>query len=324
MSKPKNNQQPQYVLHRQFADFDHLSEVAHGWDLDWIQLDRGALSVELFQVGVGSVVLGRYFFSRQFHQRGASPSGIRTFGLVDPPDIAWCGHTVDADTIMVFRPSGDYESFTYPGHLGRTVSITEDRLNDLSQALGLLSIDEIVSQFGFAVRCDHFAVQSLRRRMQHLYRLVSASPSLANHPALYQELNHNLPEQLILLLNSPIDIPEPISKLRRKALLKAGEYIEDSMGNVSIEDLCRCLGVSWRTLDYAFRDHAGVSPKTYLQAYRLNRVQQELKSNVNGMKISDIAQNWGFWHLSKFASDYCGLFGELPSATMKRHSHLGE
>jgi len=28
--------------------------------------------------------------------------------------------------------------------------------------------------------------------------------------------------------------------------------------------------------------------------------------------VSDVACRWGFWHLSRFAAHYRGLFGELP------------
>jgi len=33
--------------------------------------------------------------------------------------------------------------------------------------------------------------------------------------------------------------------------------------------------------------------------------------------VADIAARWGFWHPSRFASEYKSLFGELPSATLK-------
>ncbi len=38
--------------------------------------------------------------------------------------------------------------------------------------------------------------------------------------------------------------------------------------------------------------------------------------NGGGVKISDIANLHGFWHMGKFAADYRGLFDELPSQTI--------
>ena len=36
------------------------------------------------------------------------------------------------------------------------------------------------------------------------------------------------------------------------------------------------------------------------------------------MKVADVANEWGFWHMGGFAADYRKLFGELPSTTLNR------
>jgi len=36
------------------------------------------------------------------------------------------------------------------------------------------------------------------------------------------------------------------------------------------------------------------------------------------MKIADVANKWGFWHLGQFAKDYRSWFGELPSEAYER------
>jgi AraC family ethanolamine operon transcriptional activator len=84
-------------------------------------------------------------------------------------------------------------------------------------------------------------------------------------------------------------------------------------------DLCRELGVSERTLHYAFQEVRGLSPMAYFKASRLNAVRQELKATRAGTTtVREIAQRWGFWHTGEFAADYRRLFGELPSQTLNR------
>jgi AraC-like DNA-binding protein len=86
-----------------------------------------------------------------------------------------------------------------------------------------------------------------------------------------------------------------------------------------VGDLCRETGASERTLEYAFREHFGVTPKAYLQAVRLHQVRGELRAaNPAFARVSDVANRWGFWHMGQFAADYRKMFGELPSQTLKR------
>jgi AraC family ethanolamine operon transcriptional activator len=85
---------------------------------------------------------------------------------------------------------------------------------------------------------------------------------------------------------------------------------------LSVLDLCRELGVSERTLHYAFQEVRGLSPMAYFKSSRLNAVRQELKAAPAGTTtVREIALRWGFWHTGEFAADYRRLFGELPSQT---------
>ena len=100
---------------------------------------------------------------------------------------------------------------------------------------------------------------------------------------------------------------------------KARDYIDAHADEPpAIQDVCRAAGVSWRTLDNAFRVLFGVTPKRYLQAMRLDGVRKELRRKGPSAKIADIANHWGFWHMGQFAADYRRQFGELPSETTRR------
>ena len=97
--------------------------------------------------------------------------------------------------------------------------------------------------------------------------------------------------------------------------------MEANYGDVTVQDLCNVSGVSWRTLDYAFKETMGISPKKYLEAFRLNNVHQELSLPSDDSKISDIANRWGYWHMGRFAHNYRNFFGELPSETLSNSVH---
>lgn len=36
---------------------------------------------------------------------------------------------------------------------------------------------------------------------------------------------------------------------------------------------------------------------------------------------ADVANNWGFWHMGRFAADYRKFFGELPSETLQKQKN---
>ena len=97
------------------------------------------------------------------------------------------------------------------------------------------------------------------------------------------------------------------------------KFAEESSEEVlTVEDLKTVTGVSHRTLNYAFREHLGVTPKTYLKSMRLDAARRDLGRSGPDTKIADIANRHGFWHLGQFAADYRRQFGELPSETLRR------
>ncbi|WP_192034692.1 helix-turn-helix domain-containing protein [Halomonas sp. YLGW01] len=89
---------------------------------------------------------------------------------------------------------------------------------------------------------------------------------------------------------------------------------------VAVSELCEIAHVSQRTLQYSFTSILGISPIQFLRATRLNRVRRRLCSPDSETTVSQVAADWGFYHLGQFAQDYRQLFGESPSATLSRHA----
>lgn len=57
-----------------------------------------------------------------------------------------------------------------------------------------------------------------------------------------------------------------------------------------------------------------MSPMQYLRGVRLDRAREDLQAGVG--TVSDIAYQWGFTNLGRFARAYRERFGELPSDTL--------
>jgi AraC family ethanolamine operon transcriptional activator len=90
---------------------------------------------------------------------------------------------------------------------------------------------------------------------------------------------------------------------------------------LQVQDLCQALQVSRRTLQESFRVVLGISPLSYLRALRLDGARRELMA---GRPVKQVIETWGFWHWSRFSQDYRRLFGESPSATMRRAGYGSE
>jgi AraC family ethanolamine operon transcriptional activator len=84
-----------------------------------------------------------------------------------------------------------------------------------------------------------------------------------------------------------------------------------------IADLCSALGISRRVLELSFKKYIGLSPKQFSNYQRMRDCHAELLLGSRQQNsVSQVAMNWGFWHMGQFGSDYKKLFGQTPSATL--------
>ncbi|HUD32341.1 MAG TPA: AraC family transcriptional regulator [Variovorax sp.] len=86
-----------------------------------------------------------------------------------------------------------------------------------------------------------------------------------------------------------------------------------------LEDIAVASQTSARALQMGFRQFRDTTPMDYLRRLRLDGARNELIHCPPGTSVADVAYRWGFAHHGMFASRYAKLFGEPPSATLRRH-----
>src|SRR5499427_3104092 len=86
-----------------------------------------------------------------------------------------------------------------------------------------------------------------------------------------------------------------------------------------LTDLCAAAAASDRTLRILCQEHLGMSPTRYLWLRRMHLARRALRmADPTTATVTEIATSYAFWELGRFAVAYRSLFGETPSATLRR------
>jgi len=313
-----------FIVRSQFDDFDALSEAIRAWDLDFRQLDRGQSTAELSQLIGSQVIFSHARFSRLYHQQGSTPPGMRTFALLEDHvgGIHWFGREVTPSSLMCFPASRELEAVSKPNFEVYTISFSEELLHKIAAILGLTELQTILCKEDKLANCDTGIMQAIRWKLRKIRHYTQGMSQPINNAEVTQILEQDLPTLILTALTESADVTQakPAQWKKQRALRKAKDYINIfSKEPVTVSDLCQYADVSMRTLESAFKEYFDVTPKNYLKVARLNGVYKELRKQYSPFQsITDVANEWGFWHMGQFARDYKSLFDELPSETLKQ------
>ena len=307
-------------LKESFTDFDALSYAVQDWDIDFSQLDTGPLHADLIQFDGINSLIAHARFSRQFDQRGTAPPNFWTFAIFSEksPPLVWHNKEIDHNYIVIYRPGSEIDCVSRPGFEVFTFSFSEKVLNQVAHSRSLPDIQKLLKGG------DHIIVSEkdlfvTRRLIRELIQYADSLELIRKEKVLHS-YEEEILRQIISILARSQPQKNVSPRARNRAIKKIKDFLAaDPYEPVMVSQLSSIAEVSERTLRYAFLEHYGVSPKTYLKNFRLNRVRRELwKSDPLITRVNDIATIWGFWHMGQFAADYRKLFGELPSETLQR------
>jgi AraC family ethanolamine operon transcriptional activator len=313
--------QSKYVLNRSFTDFVQMCVDVREWNLDFYQLERGRFTGEVHQFGTGSVHIAEAKFTRALLQRGVPPAGLRTIAIPATRQvrIKWRGCEVNGSDLMIFPRGAELDSVSDDRFHVYTCSFPEEVLSSICEQSGMAQMD-ILQNGDDVLRCSRKSISRIQCLLRNVALSSRSEVNEFDDSDREEMILHDLPRLVLHAIAEVGGATVPTITGSRDLVVKtAVRLIERFAGQrLAIRDLVDEVGVSQRTLEYAFRECLGVGPKTFLMSYRLNKVRRHLRSLPReDIRISDVANRWGFWHMGQFAADYRKFFEELPSETLK-------
>lgn len=207
------------------------------------------------------------------------------------------------------------QTLTGPSAWG-SMSLTLDDWAELSEVAGR---DLVVSVAGLASAPRAADIVRLQRMHRAAARMASDTPEIFQNPEVARGIQQALIQAVVECFQAAE--PHPYLPARRRSaiirrLFAVLEEIPDAP--IHIPDLCTRVGVPSRTLRTVCNEYLGMGPKKYLHLRRLHLVRRVLRAAEGETTVTQVATRFGFWELGRFAVEYRALFGESPSATLRR------
>lgn len=297
-----------------------------GWSLHCVQTTSGALSGGARGLHTDDVLVleEQYRHAVTNHYGVAAPDSI---GFVIPLQAQregmFNGEVWGPGTICLWNTNREFNAITPPADI-LCVMVSRALLAEHIAQTEQIDLEPELLRASLVFRSPETA--AIATAAQRLSDLVAAGfgPDWdATTPAAQQAIRQEVLETLAPLVVEQLDgRHKHHCHFKHMTLVRRAREVALAHPDtpLQVQDLCRELRLSRRTLQDSFRAVLGISPLWYLRTLRLDGARRSL---LTGCSVQQVAETWGFWHWSRFSRDYRRLFGELPSATLRRAGSPG-
>jgi len=308
-----------FFLSKHYTEFEEFYQDSFRWNLEFRKLDAGAFKGYIGLIDIGDVQVGKIKLNCKIDQSGISPRGFRTFVL--PADkrqsFEWLNHQIGDKDLILFSRKGDLEAISFSNFYHYMISVEENMLEDFIAQHSLNQLGKSLGENEKVFRLNRGYFLNLQTFLEILFNRLERKPYLIHSESFQYQVRERLLRMMLdVFERKQYQEQGPLDSKRDDALRKVRDYIQKSdLKNLSIGQLTRIGEISERSLQYAFLDHFGLTPKAYLTQVRLNEARTALSNPTNKELVKNIADAVGFHHPGQFAIKYKELFGESPTET---------
>lgn len=283
--------------------------------------DRRSLTVRYTGTDLGPVRLDTLSHTQSFRADHAPAQAVLIARVCHGVLEAGAGDGVQrfglGDITVASREDRDYDTSGHDLHVD-VVAVETSFLRRLADGEG--SVDWVTPPEWFGRRLDAQTAGGWLRTVSSVRSIVD-EPSLCT--ALVVGTAARLLAATLLAAMAPPSGPSRLESLdaTTKTLHRATAFIENNPDlDIGITEIAAAAHVTPRAIQVAFRRHLDTTPSAHLRRVRLDRVRADLLAadSAAGATVTAIAARWGFTRASRFAQQYRALYGEPPSATLRR------
>ena len=295
-------------------------EATAPWETILRQMTQGSFHAQTEFVQVNDIIFYREHWNQRMIATGSTPEGYFVFGgSLSPPSgmsVDWCGGKANREQLAFARPSSEMQ-IIFPQETNHIALLIP--LHLMQQYFGEESFAYALTSRLHHLKCNQHSC-NLITRLDRMVSKYQANPALLAdaHECKAAEL------QIINDLSESFEVfhretQRVIASQRRQILHRAIKFSKNLHETITVPELAAASGMSQRSLQLAFQESLGITPRQYLHRHRFNSVYSELLvSDAGSTMVTKVAARWGFTELGRFAGYYKHLFGESPSMTLKR------
>jgi AraC-like DNA-binding protein len=285
---------------------------------DFIVIERGSFKARSILFDLGRVYAQRVH-ERLARVRHAELSRGGVLFLTDPgPSMFMNGAEIGMDQIAVVGPGESYTSRLSGSTRWGAVTLAKEDLENLCIHEAGRCLNQISGVTVFMPRPE--ALVRLRSLHKYLGRIVETTPELLSDIGLTHYLENRLIEVIQEILKTQTSGPNTTGKFHHQIIINRFREVLEAQANEPLQmpQISQKIGVSSRTLRLACQEQLGVSPSRYILLRRMRSARRALqKADPDVTLVTNIATEFGFYELGRFAVAYRNIFGESPSATLR-------
>ena len=308
---------------RTFTDPDDYGAAQRGVKSELTLIGRGHFNAKLIGIALHRLGLQRSSdnLPRTAHSVNWKGLAIITFRTHPGPSLVRSG--VEMEPTNIFRHGEDqayYQRSSGSASFG-ALSLAVEDVAAIGEAMG--GIDLTPPRDAMLVTPPPSAMAKLQRLHAAAGQLAEDAPAVIAHPEAARGLEQALIEAMIGCLADGEGREDSLAQRHHELIMRRFRRVveEHPEEPLYIPEICKAIRVSQRTLLACCQEHLGMAPKRYLLRRRMHLARGALReAGRDAPTVTDVATRYGFWQLGRFAVEYQSLFGESPSATLRRQS----